>query len=175
MMTGTYERACAGEPPYLTFRYRVVRLWEVPVKDLLRGGPGLLPLAPVAAVQPDQLPAVVHEVKRRIDREVPADRATDLLAAAYVLMGLRYDASVVAALKREVVKMEESITYQEIVGIGQLKEARRLIVRTGIKRLGKRNRKVERRLESITDLEKLEALLDRVFEVNSWDELLPSR
>jgi hypothetical protein len=38
---------------YLDFRYHVVRIWEVPAEQLLAGGLGILPLAPIAAVQPE--------------------------------------------------------------------------------------------------------------------------
>jgi hypothetical protein len=174
-MNGMYERACPGEKPYLTFRYRVVRLWQVPAADMLSGGPGLLPMAPVSAVQPDELPEVLHRVKHRIDREVPEDRAADLLAATYVLMGLRYDASMISALKREVLNMEESITFQEIKGLGRLEEIRKSILLLGKDKFGKESRRAARKLDTITDLIRLEALLTRVLHVNSWEELLSGR
>ena len=50
-MTGIYEHACPGDEPYLTFRYRVVRIWQLSPEELMQGGPGLLPLAPVANVR----------------------------------------------------------------------------------------------------------------------------
>jgi hypothetical protein len=71
--------------------------------------------------------------------------------------------------------MEESITFQEIKGLGRLEEVRKIIARQGTRKFGKRNRKVERVPETITDLEKLESILDRVLEANSWDELFPGR
>jgi predicted transposase YdaD len=174
-MTGVYERACPGDAAYLTFRYRTVRLWQVPAAELLRGGPGLLPLAPVADVARADLPAVVHQVKRRVEREAPEAKASEILAATYVLMGLRYDTAVISALKREVLRMEESITYQEIVGIGQLREARKFILLQGKKRFGRTSRKAAQALEGITDLEKLEELGQRLLDVKSWDELLAER
>jgi hypothetical protein len=175
VMNGTFERACPNDQPYDVFHYRVVRLWQIPAEELLRGGPGLLSLAPVAAVAPGDLPTVVHRVRRRIEREVPEDRATDLLAATYVLMGLRYDATVVAALKREVLKMEESITYQEIKGLGRLEGLRKSILILGKDRFGRESRKVARSLDAITDANRLESLLARVLHVNTWEELLTSR
>jgi hypothetical protein len=81
----------------------------------------------------------------------------------------------ITALKREVLRMEESITYQEIKGIGRLEEARKLILRHGKKRFGRTSRKAAQMLEAITDLEQLERLSDRVIEVNSWDEFLAGR
>jgi hypothetical protein len=171
-MTGTFEQACPGDDPYLTFRYRVVRLWQVSPDELLRGGPGLWPLAPVADVTEAQLPAVVHRVKQQIRREVPEAKAAEMLASAYVLMGLRYDEAVITALEQEVIKMEESITYQKIVSIGELREARKLILRAGKQRFGRASRKAAQALDAIIDLPTLEALFDRIQMASSWDELL---
>jgi hypothetical protein len=81
----------------------------------------------------------------------------------------------IAALKREVLRMEESITYQEIKGLGQLEEARKLILRQGKNRFGRTSRKAAQALEAITDLGELEALFDRLNRVNSWDEFLAGR
>lgn len=174
-MTGTFEQACPGEPPYLRFQHRVVRLWQIPAVDLLRGGLGLLPLAAIADTPIADLATVVHRLKLRIEREVPEAKAAELKAAAYVLMGLRYDKTIVSTLRREVIRMEESITYQEIVGIGQVKEARRIILILGRDKFGKASRKTERALEAISELEKLEALSKQVNKVDSWDELLDTR
>jgi predicted transposase YdaD len=178
-MTGTFERACADEDPYELFRYRVVRLWQIPMAELLRGGLGLLPLATVANVAHDELPAVVHRLKQRIEREVPEAKSAELLALTYVLMGLRYDKVVISALRREVLRMEESITYQEIVGIGEARgriaELRDVIVRMGRIKFGKTNRRVEDRVRAIEDRNELEALADRLVQVDSWGELFESR
>jgi hypothetical protein len=81
---------------------------------------------------------------------------------------------VVAALKSEVLKMEESITYQEIKGLGRLEEVRKNILLLGEDKFGRESRKVARTLESITDLNRLESLLTRVLYVNTWDDLLSS-
>jgi hypothetical protein len=175
-MTGTYSQAHADDPePYLTFRHRIIRLWQASPEELLRAGAGLLPLAAIADMPPDQLPGVVHRIKQRVEREVTPPRAAEVLAATYVLMGLRYDRAMIAALKREVVRMEESITYQEIVGIGRLDEARKLILRQGKNRFGRGSRKAEQFLAGITDLAELEAQFDRLSRVNSWDEFLAGR
>jgi hypothetical protein len=81
----------------------------------------------------------------------------------------------IAALKREVLTMAESITYQEIVGIGRLDEARMSILRQGKKRFGRVSRKAAQAIEDINDLDRLRDVLDRMPEVNSWDELLATR
>jgi len=88
---------------------------------------------------------------------------------------VRYDPAVISALKREVLKMEESITYQEIKGLGRLEEARKMILRQGKRRFGRASRKAAQALEAITDLERLEVLGERLVEAKSWEELLTER
>jgi hypothetical protein len=47
-LSGVYERGFPGEGPYLSFRYQVLRVWQLPPEPLLTGGLALLPLAPSA-------------------------------------------------------------------------------------------------------------------------------
>jgi len=76
--------------------------------------------------------------------------------------------------------MEESTTYQSILRKGELrgeergrvKEACRLLLRTGVKRFGEADATVQRRVSALTDIDALERLCERVLEVSSWDELL---
>lgn len=67
--------------------------------------------------------------------------------------------------------MEESITFQEIKGLGRLEEARKIILRQGKKRFGRTSRKVAQMLVTITDLDRLETIVDRLHEAGSWEEL----
>ena len=56
---------------------------------------------------------------------------------------------------------------------GTIKEARRLVVRIGQKRFQKPiPQEISNRLESITDRDQLESLLDRTLDVSNWDELM---
>jgi hypothetical protein len=63
-LTGVYERGFAGEEAYLTFRYQVLRVWQLPPEPLLRGGVALLPLAPISAVTEAQLPGIIQRIKQ---------------------------------------------------------------------------------------------------------------
>jgi hypothetical protein len=47
--------------PHDVFRYRVVRLWELPVETLLTGSLGLLPLAPLTDQAAGQLKSCLKE------------------------------------------------------------------------------------------------------------------
>ncbi len=55
---------------------------------------------------------------------------------------------------------------------GRTMEARRIVQLLGAIRFGEAGDAVVSRLEAISNLEKLEELVDRVFIVSSWDELL---
>lgn len=67
VLTGIYQRQVPqATEPYRTFRYQVVRVWELPVQSLLKGGLGLLALAPVSAVSEAELPGVLREMKRQV-------------------------------------------------------------------------------------------------------------
>ncbi len=76
--------------------------------------------------------------------------------------------------------MEESSTIQAFIEEGRRKglqegkarEARRIILLLGRIRFGEAGDAVVSRLDAISNLEKLEQLMERVLIVSSWDELL---
>ena len=119
-INGLYTRFLPGVPkPYLRFRYRVVRVWKLPVEIILNAGISVLPLAPISAVRQNELPAVIERMSQRF--EVEADRTTmaELWTATKVLLGLRYEASFVEQLLQGVRGMKESTTYQAIKAEGR--------------------------------------------------------
>lgn len=164
-----------SEGTYLTFKYEFIRLWLLPVEVLLEGGLATLPLAPLAKVKPDELENVFNTMKRRIESEASPREAGELFTATGVLMGLRYKASVVEKLMRGVRNMKESTFYQMILEEGKENEARRVILRIGRKRYGEPDAETLARIETIVSLEKLELLIDRLVEVESWSELFGDR
>jgi predicted transposase YdaD len=115
-MGGVVRHTLADER-YLEFHYRVVRIWQMPVSDILAGGLGTLPLAPLAAVRQPELPAVIRRMKERLSTEVPRSEEAILWTATYVLMGLRYDQTLASELLKGALAMEESVTYQEIIDL----------------------------------------------------------
>ncbi len=68
--------------------------------------------------------------------------------------------------------VKESTTYQAIVEEGQIKEARKLILRHGKRKFGRPTAAVARALEGTEDLDRLERLSDRLLTAASWTELL---
>src|SRR5439155_20388219 len=98
---------------------QVIRVWRLPAEQLLQGGVGTLPLAPISAVTEADLPGIIGRMKERLSREVAGDQATMLWAATYILMGLRYSPALPAQLLSGVLSMKESTTYQAILEEGR--------------------------------------------------------
>jgi predicted transposase YdaD len=190
LLTGRLSRTGPDGEPYLTFRYRVVRVWRLDPESLLRdGGLATLPLAPIADVPRREVPAVLRRMEARIEAEArDAQEAGELLTASFVLMGLRFERPFIEQVMRGVRGMRESVTYQAILeegvlrgreegrGEGELTEARRMIVLAGRRRLGEPSPVVSAALEQIASRERLEALMVRLVEhpdsVETWEELL---
>jgi hypothetical protein len=57
---------------------------------------------------------------------------------------------------------------------GRAEEARKILLRQGRKRLGQPDESVLERIAAISDLDRLDLLLDHLLDVASWDELLAS-
>jgi predicted transposase YdaD len=177
---GLHEQHYPGRPaPYLTFRYQVVRVWELAPADLLHGGIGTLALAPIGAVTPEELPGVMRAVKQRLGQADVEKIAGELWTAIRVLLGLRYEPLLIKQLLRGVHRMKESVTYQEILNEGRVEgrveEARRILLKMGENAFEQPANAVTRAaLEAINSPETLEQLLDQLRHARSWEELLPT-
>ena len=175
-LTGTLQRGFPGEPPYLVFRYGVVRVWQLPVETFLGGGLGILPLAPLSAVVEVELPDVIRRMDERISAEATSGEAGTLWTATDVLMGLRFPQETVAQLLQGVRRMKESVTYQAIVEEGRVegivRARQEVLLQLGRKRFGTPNPLSETALRSVTDPDRLARLIDALLDVSSWQELL---
>jgi predicted transposase YdaD len=171
-LTGTVQWRWPSGRTYLTFEYEPIRLWQLPPEAILQGGLGTLPLAPLTRVSRPELPGLIQQMDRRIDREAEPPAAQSLWTATYVLMGLEYEREFTQHLLRGVCAMKESVTYQAILEEGRAEEAQRILLSLGTVRFGKPSVKVRRALAGITDVELLETLLLRVVKVNNWTQLL---
>jgi predicted transposase YdaD len=198
-LTGLLERSLAGEGLLVSFRYKVLRVWELPAEQLLEGGLGTLPLAPVSAVARSALPGVIRRMHQRLEAPAARRYAPELWTATYVLLGLRYDKGFAQSLLREVLSMKESTTYQAILQEGRaegrakgraegltegltqgraegLTEGARLVLlELGEDRFGAPDAEARARIEAIGDVGKLKELARSVSRVGSWRELLASQ
>jgi predicted transposase YdaD len=163
------------------FRYEVIRLWQRPVRRLLTGGPGSWPLAvlgrlPAADSVEGALTGVVREIDARARRAAEAAEAAELLAAAFVLTGLRVPKELSERIFGGVRTMRESSTYQGILEEGRIegeaKGLRKVILRLGRKQLGVPDAAAEATLGAVTDVSRLERMSDRLLDAASWQDLL---
>jgi predicted transposase YdaD len=179
-LTGLHQSRCEDEDPHLEFRYRVLRLWQLPAERMLAGGLGMLALAPISAVRKEALPWVIERVGEGLRRRADVALRGKLWTAIYVAMGLRYERSLVNQLLQGVHEMEESVTYQAIIEKG-FEKGERLGLEKGLKsallivgrrRFGEPGQKVQAALDQLHDGAALEQLLDQAESATSWHALV---
>ncbi len=170
--SGQYVRRVGAADPHLTFNYHLVRLWQQPPEVFLDGPSALLPLVPLTHVTEDGLPRALARMRQRTDQMAAAAEAGTLWTSAYILMGLRFDARTVARMLQGVGEMIESSTYRAILDEGAEKELRALIVKLGEARLGAADIRIRAELDAVGSIGELEAMVERIFESRSWQELL---
>ncbi len=168
----------------LRFQYRVVRIWEKSPEELLKASIALLPLVPLTDVSVEELPDAVRRMGERIDAEVPIEDRGLIWTTTWLLMGLKYDPEFSRHILKGVMGMKESSTYQYTLEEGRVEgreqgreqgrveEARRILLLLGGNRFGEPDVDILNELASIATVEKLELLTLRLFEVESWSELL---
>ncbi|HZO27729.1 MAG TPA: hypothetical protein VFH48_17260 [Chloroflexota bacterium] len=170
-LTGLLEDVEPDGEVTLSFRYRVVKLWERPVDELLSGSLGVLPLAPLAAIWRRRLPEVLDQLGERFE-QAASSSADDLWAATALLMGLRYDRDAITSLIERVRRMRESVTYQTILEEGEVREARRTILDLGGEKFGPPAESTVALVEGLEDIDVLHRMIRSVLRANTWQELL---
>ena len=178
-LSGTLQLDWDGDR-YLMFSYRVVRAWQQPVDAVLAGGLGILPLAPIADIAPADLPTVLGRMAERLATEAAPDQAATLWAATYLLAALRYRPGEADVIRSMGEAMRESWAYQEILREGEARgeargraeEASRVLIRLGTRRLGQPDAATTASLAELTDVERIERMIDRLLDATSWAEVL---
>jgi predicted transposase YdaD len=162
----------------LDFAYQLVRAYALAPADLLAGGVGTLPLLGVSMATRGELPSLLRAARRRLDDEVPPADAAELWAATDILLGLRYNDAVAAAMIGVVSTMRESSVYQRILREGrtegQIEGERRLLIRMATSKFGPAPAETAARLQALADPDELDRLGVRLLKVATWDELLGS-
>lgn len=178
-LTGIYQEQFPEEEPYLEFRYGVIRVWQLPAESFLTGPLGTLPLAPISAATEAELPGVVRRLDERLESEASPDQRLVLGTAAMLLTGLRLPQEAMLALYQGVHFMsilKDSSFYQMILDEGRMEgklaQARAMILRLGTQKLGPPEEAISAALKGITDLGRLERILEHVFVAGSWQDLL---
>ncbi len=176
---GLTGRAQLREPDgrrYLSFQFPIIRLWQQPISFFLKGGLGLLPLAPLAEPAGRGLDAIIREMKTRLGEEAEPAEAAELWTAAYVLLGLQYTKAIAKQIMQGVLVMKESVTYQAIVDEGRaeglVQGKIELLLELGTDQFGPPDPGTVQALREITDKKHLHLLGKRILHVSSWGELL---
>jgi hypothetical protein len=193
-LNGVFERRLPEDETYLTFRYRVVRVWQQPLETLLVGPLTTLPLATLAGLSAADMSAVLRRIEARVRDEATPATAEQVRAGTYLLLGLRFPEDVIDDLLRGVGIMagalKESSTYQKIMREGQaeglaeglaqglararaeeLTRSRELLMRMGSKRFGPPSNEDLAAIGRLNDPEKLAQLAEQVLDVTSWEDL----
>jgi predicted transposase YdaD len=175
-LTGVLERKDIDGELMVWFRYRVVRVYEIPVERFLGADPSLLPLALLSNLDGTTPESVVRRMDDRLQQEVTREQARSLWTSAYLLMGLSYPADVTERLLSGVMQMRESVTYQKILSEGRVegavREAQNMLLLAGKGPLGAPDAATKKRIHNITEVEALESMVERIHTVGSWADLL---
>jgi len=174
-----------------TFRYHELRLWEMSPDRLLNGPVALLPLAPLTNVSPEQIPALVQRIAKSLagtDQPTAEKLWQSMLNLLYLRREEKGMADILLGLKipdtsplleqhiRDSRAYADKIVRQEweeaARAEGRIAEARSAVVRIATKRLGSPSEAQLRSLQSITQVDRLEGLLDRALDTKNWEELL---
>ncbi len=178
-LTGSYERTLPDGWSTNRYNYRVARLWQEDPEAYLTAPVNLVPLAPLTNFtgSEEALRGLVHRMAERINAE-PQPRAAKLWTATFLLMGLRFSDELVFQLLEGVQTMHQSTTYQAILREGRqegkVEGEQKLLLRQGTKRFGKPDAPTMAAIEAIQEIDRLEAIGERILDPNirDWDDLL---
>jgi hypothetical protein len=185
-LTGQLDVTGADGPPYLSFRYTVVRVWQEPLASLLGAGPGVAPLALLTNEAAADLTGAFVRFRERLRADRVADNVErGLMGSTFVLCGLRYSETQIENLYRDLsMTLEDSSTYQLILNkgltrgrtegevAGRAAEAQSLVLLLGAKRFGAAPAATEVAVRAIADRERLERIAGRLLDATGWDDLL---
>ena len=181
-LTGLYVAKSADGTPFLQYRYRVIRIWEIPVEVLLRAGIGVLVFAPLCKIDRDALPALIAQMRVRVERELPPSEQAEFWGGMGILMGLAFDVSFIDDLLKGTGNMRGSSYAQLLIkegreeGLyqGRKEEAQKNVLRVALRRFGSVDARLQLMVDSSNDLTQLEQLLDFAISSQNVDELLTS-
>jgi hypothetical protein len=176
-LTGRLHYVGKARKGKMDFSYEVVRLWREPVKRFLTAGVGALPLAPLCKLPggrraADALGPVIRRIDERLTQEAAPDVRAHLLAATYVLCGLRVSPEVATPLFQGILDMKESSTYQAILNEGAIGSLQKTLLILGKQRFGQPQQAVEHAIRGLSDRQRLERMVEKLDGCSTWEELL---
>jgi predicted transposase YdaD len=175
-LSGRYDPYEGRSTRKLTFDYQVIRLWERPADELLSGGIGVSPLAPLASVDQAELSHLMGQISQRFTRETNDSIASELRNVLMLLLNLRYDEQEVEAMIQDLAELRDTPVYRAIERMGRaeerLSQTRRILLDLGTDKFGAPDENTAVALAGVEDVAALERLLHRLLTVNTWQELL---
>ncbi|MBY0230360.1 MAG: hypothetical protein K2W96_13835 [Gemmataceae bacterium] len=177
----TGEVAYAARPgrSRMEFGYEIVRLWQVPAEEFLRGPLGTLPLAvlgglPAGTDRQAGLTEVVRSVLERLAAEAPPGWLERLQVSMAELLALVVKRKEVRNIfgGAGVMLTPGTPVYEGLVDIGVERQTKLHILKLGKRKLGEADEAIRTKLEAIDDIERLERIFDRAADAPSWDDLL---
>lgn len=172
-LTGMLRRRYTGGRRYDSFRYFVVRVWELPVETLMAGGIGTLPLALLTDDAEPRLGEFVDRIDARLRTDgIPDNTRRLILTSGYILLGLRYDDEQIQSAFVRARGMRESSTYQLILREGRAEAMQEAILDNLTERFGMIPSEVEARVRAETNYSRLKDAHRAALTVASPDELL---
>jgi len=159
----------------LSFRFDIVKVWELPVEQLGRGI-GLLPLVVLGKPPPGltREQAFPEQIERIADRIAGEDRETisRLMTATYLLATMHIEPAMAREVINRVLDMKELPGYQFLLEVGAIEHTRELILKLGRSQLGEPTGKQVAKLNAIQDLPRLDRMVVKATIAKSWDALL---
>jgi hypothetical protein len=167
-ITGTL-RSALPLGPASEFGYTVIRVWELAAAPFLTGPLTVAPMAVLAAGEAE-VPDVVGRVSERVQAETSPGVGEQLLHSVVNLLLMRFDMLTVQGLMGRSQRVDEFIAFCEAGA--ERTHARKTLFRQGRKKFGPPSAEVETAINAISETPRLDELLERLLDVNSWDELL---
>jgi hypothetical protein len=163
----------------LSFRFDVVRVWELPADDLLNAGVGLMPLAvlgkpPPGTTRETALPGQVARIAARAKAEA-GDRAGEVMTSAFILAGMHTEPDLLEAVFKGAGAMYESSAFQVVEKWAKERQTREILLEQGTAKFGAPTEEQAARLEKIDGLPRLKRMAVKLLSVDSWDALLRVR
>ncbi len=188
-LTGWLERRLPDGTLVHSFHYDVIRVYEIPAEELLLSGVSVVSVVPLGTVPANGLARIVEAMGERFRAEAKdRDELRRLWTASWLLMSARYSPGLAETLLKGAVeamlKLEDFPLYnylqekgavqgrQQGLEQGRVEGVRDTILRIGARRFGEPTEATRAALTDISDYERLEAFVERLFEVESWQELL---
>jgi len=157
------------------FPFTVFRVWEQPVDTFLKGPLGLLPFAPISQIDRADAPRVKSIIQGRLATEATRSQRDVLRAALVQLLALRYDKQEIAFWSDMMATLDISKTdlAEMFREEGRLEKTRADLIRFAKKKFkAPPPPETQSVLLGITDVQRLDDLMDRILDVDNWQELL---